>query len=148
MIPEPNFFDTSDVPSLQPYFDKQFDDPMKDKSILQIYQAELDVLSYFLDEEPREAPVGTFSQFPVVSRRPQLSGFVGTIETPEIAEMDQPLIEAIKRAIVNVFQSRDEDPNIESLREGDRTVEFKTSAQKKNLKGLMIYDNRESFTYL
>lgn len=148
MIPTPNFFDTTDVSSLQPYFNVVFDVPMKDENILKLYQSEIEVLTYFIEEEPAEQPLGAFAAFPVALGRPQLKGYVGTVETPEINEMDQPLIEAIKQSIVNVFESKDEKMNIKRLQQGDRTVVFKDTLTKRDLKPLMIYDSRSSFTYL
>ena len=147
-LPTPNFFDTSDVPSVQPYFDLPFADPMSDENVLRLYQAEVKVLTYFIDEGPQTTGPGIFDAFPVLPTRPQLKGFVGTIRNPELMEMDELLIEAIKESIANVFARQDDDANIRRLEEGDRTVVFKTSLQKKDLRPLMVHDGREPFTYL
>ena len=118
----------------------------------ELFNAEYVVLQRYIEPTPTDNnALGTFPQLSIANLRPRLRGFVGTISDPDIDEMDDLLVYAIRQTIANYLdyeQSNVDD--ISSVSQGNQSISYRDRGKHTAYiyRPLRIYDNRDRHHYL
>jgi len=115
-------------------------------------EAEYLVLQRYIDTSSSNPQLGVFPQLSISTFRPRLKGFVGTIDNPQIDDMDDTLVFAIRQTIANYLDyEKNNVDGISVVKQGDQRINYndnKTTDTSGIYKPLRIFDNRETFRLL
>lgn len=116
-----------------------------------IKRSEFLVLQRYIDTSSNNPQLGVFPQLSISTFRPRLKGFVGTIDNPQIDEMDDTLVYAIRQTIANHLDYEENNvDDIDSVKQGDQRISYrdKSTDTAYIYKPLRIFDNRETYSLL